>query len=305
MFRFWGYDIGAAWSAGQVVWSGKNPYLENSVFAYPPYYLPFCSAISLFSYRQAAILITGVNFLLTFYMAFITHRYLVDVCRIKFGRSSDFRYITVLSLVALNPFTLSALFQGQTSIFVFSSFLTAWYFLKIPTPRPLLAGLFLGLAAIKPHLVVLPCIWLALQKSWKALFLACFVVIALMLPAFIQYGPIETMKTWYTCLENYRLNSPLDRIGSPRIVGLSNMFFFLGLPTYNMLPLSMLAVLSLWCVRCRFNKENHLSILMIFTSLFVFMQNYDQLVLIPAFIPLACDFLYKKEWDFFKSLRCC
>jgi hypothetical protein len=102
--------------------------------------------------------------------------------------------------LVLSPAVFLCLEGGQTGLFIGAMTLGA---LRLADRRPALAGALIGLAAIKPHLVMLFPVALVAAGRWRALAAAAASALTLALASLALYGP-EPWVTWLTAEVPYQ-----------------------------------------------------------------------------------------------------
>lgn len=163
------YDAGAHAAAQRVFFASEAGY---TAFFYPPSFLPFCLPLGLLGYFPALcawLLATGVAF---------------GVALRSWGRAAGANlpfWIAVLAFPAV-PIVIT---HGQTSFLVAA--LLGLGAILVPR-RPILAGLLLGLATIKPQLGILVPLALLLTGEWKVIAAAAAGSIALAAVSTLAFG---------------------------------------------------------------------------------------------------------------------
>jgi hypothetical protein len=115
------------------------------------------------------------------------------------------------------PSTAHGLFYGQPSAFLAFLLMGGWYSLQ--RGRPWLAGVLLGIATFKPHVVVIPLFWILLERRWRTLLSAGLTALALSAFVMVRHGPIQSFVDWIHAMGRYDQGHS-NVLGSPRIWGL-------------------------------------------------------------------------------------
>ena len=137
-------------------------------YAYPPFFLFYILPLGVLSYYLAYLLWTiGSGY---FYFLVSVNRQLS-------------RYTVFLTIFA--PATITSLATGQTGLL--SSALIAGGFRAVTT-RPVLSGVFFGLASFKPQLGILIPIALISARLWQTLAVACATILTLVLASSLVFG---------------------------------------------------------------------------------------------------------------------
>jgi len=242
-----GSDFLSFWTAGRLLNAGNLPYntglhLEAMqsfapgltgypAFFYPPQFLLFCAALALAPYFVALagwLLATGAA-------------YLVAVR--TWASGVDLRNPMLVWFAAFPP-VLVTITHGQTS-FLVAALLGAG--LLLVRDRPLLSGVLLGLATIKPQLGLLVPIALLLTGSWRTIATASLTAVALALVTTLLFGK----EAWF---EWFALSGPATEamengaIGFGKMVSVFAALKVLGVPTgfaYALQGLSTFAVAAI------------------------------------------------------------
>lgn len=174
-----GTDFISFWTSGRMLHHGGNPYdaaahiaaqrqffvsgKGTTAFFYPPSFLPFCWPLGLTSYFSALAAWLGATATL----------YLVAVR--KWMRATEVQAPLWLLFVAY-PATVIVCTHGQTAFLVAGLLgLGLWL---VPS-RPVLAGVLLGIATIKPQFGLLLPLALLLTREWKVIGAAGLTALAL------------------------------------------------------------------------------------------------------------------------------
>jgi hypothetical protein len=187
-----------------------------------------------------------------------------------------------------NPFTSQVVWWGQTSLLAFSATLGAWYFYI--RQRRVLAGVCLGVAALKPQLCVLVIVWLALEREFKALVVAAATTLALAAYPMFTRGPLNVFVEWRTGLiANYAREANLPSF--PHKIGAGSLLhaahFPVLVPDALWICLGAAFVFAVWIFRARFNDLERLALVMAMTLIFNgYLHDYDYVAVIPILAAL-------------------
>jgi len=289
-------DSGAFYSVGRSIARGDNPYLVHTIFAYPPNYLLFCRVLSGFSWPTSCMIVAVLNLISLVTIISVISRIILRRTGAKHESRNSLLLQGMVGLVIVaNPFALNVMFMGQSSLVVCASVFVVWYVIRYVPGYDMLAGILLGVAAIKPNLVLLVGLWLVLEKRWRVIGAAAATVFLLMLYPVAKFGVVETFGGWRQAMANYQM-SPLNAIGEPHLIGVSNVLYVLGLPHANLMIVGVLLTAVLWCFRKRLHDKNILAMLMLLTSLFVYAHDYDLVVLSSVIIPFYF-YLPRSRWN--------
>ncbi|MEO6187103.1 MAG: glycosyltransferase family 87 protein, partial [Steroidobacteraceae bacterium] len=106
----------------------------------------------------------------------------------------------LVTVLAGSPYTANVIWTGQSTLVV--SCALVWSWVLAYSGRSLLAGVFLALASAKPQLVLLPALWLLLDRRWKVLFSAAGTAAALSAIPVVTTG-IATFTQWLQATTAY------------------------------------------------------------------------------------------------------
>lgn len=190
-----GTDFLSFWTAGHMLHEGGNVYDgaahaaaqqryftqdgAYTAFYYPPAFLPVCHVLGFLGYFPALaawLLATGGAY--------------AAAVRLWFARLAPGRYHWT-AIVALPP-VLIAVTHGQTSFM--AAALLGLGALLVPE-RPVLAGILLGLATIKPQFGLLVPLVLVLTRQWTVMAVAALSAVALSLVATLAFG-MDIWRDW-------------------------------------------------------------------------------------------------------------
>lgn len=277
-----GYDFMTFYSAGQLALEG-NPLrvfnittmftrqgeiapgnLQPFLWHYPPTYLLAVTPFALLPYLPA-------------YLAFML---VTLACYIAFVRSFDDRRIVLLLALVLPAGFLNA-YHGQ------NAFLTTallGFGLLLVEKRPVLAGICIGLLAIKPHIAILVPFAFAAGGYWRAFFAAALTASLFCLAATFAFG----FDFWETFLANFHVVSRILEVGWLPWVKMPTVYAFtrlLGLPNALALGLQFAgAAAALLVVVRAWHRPGPLDLkasLLILATLFVspYFFDYDLVLL--------------------------
>ena len=141
-------------------------------WSYPPYALFAFAPFSWLPYPVAFALFTGGGIAL----------FLLAFCRALPARPTPL----MLLCVTLAPACVINYYSGQNGLYIAALGLFALLQLE---KRPALAGILIGILAIKPHLGLLWPILLIATRSWRAFTFAALTVLLLVAASYFVYGP--------------------------------------------------------------------------------------------------------------------
>lgn len=150
--------------------------------------------------------------------------------------------------------------------------------------RPVLAGLMLGLAAIKPQLVIFVFFWLLLERRWLVVMVAGAVGVAMAAPLFAEFGLAQSFADWSMALKIYGQDQ-YNVLGSDQVMGIPSLIAAAGFvppPVWLATLIGLGATAALW-IFARAPRPLALTVtFLIVLQMLVFSRQYDFPMLIPA-----------------------
>jgi hypothetical protein len=294
-FAFY-YAAGKCWWNGGSMWNYEALTKEftairgyapggNHGLAYPPLFVPFTLLYGYFDITTAKCIHLVLILMSLSTVCYIAIR--TTLCDNKLYYSQLF----IVALIFGNPFTLMAVHLGQASIFVFAASFLGWYL--IYKHKEYFGGACLAFAAIKPQFVVLPLIWILLDKKFRAI--GSFIGVSLILSSYSFYvlGPIESISQWLHCLFSYgEVAGTADVLGSIHVIGLPSFLVALGAPVigkFGILGCLLLLTMLLFRFRAHFDDEYIFPLLNVMFIGLCYGHNPDMLFLLsalPVFWPI-------------------
>jgi len=225
-----GSDFISFWTTGHMLASGANPYdgaahiaAQRAFFAsdsgytaffYPPSFLPFCRPLGMLGYFPALgawLAATGALYLAA-----------IGAWRRQMAITAP-PWLVFLAFPAV-PIVVT---HGQTAFLVAGLLgLGAWL---VPS-RPVLAGVFFGLAAIKPQFGLLLPLVLLLTREWKVVAAAASTALALALFAALAFGP-QAWPDWVAASERAQDAMAAGAVGYAKMSSPFAALKLLGAPT--------------------------------------------------------------------------
>jgi hypothetical protein len=176
------------------VLSSRTP-TDLSWYVYPPFSLFGVQLLGGLSYVRAVAVWSLAP--LPFYFALLVahaRRSEAALARVE-GRHGRLGWLGYLALAGMTlPFLSANLMSGQIGAIVAVLMLAAAYFWP---DRPIVAGVFIGLLAIKPQVGLLIPFALAAARRWRAMAAAAVTVAGLAVASFVWFGP----RMWTDFLE--------------------------------------------------------------------------------------------------------
>jgi Glycosyltransferase family 87 len=182
-YRWVGMDFAPFWVGVREMFHGINPYSPETtlkiqelvyggpalgadpmMFVYPAWLFAPIASFSLMPYKWAAIIYTG-----TLLWALLNFLFILSS---KLGKGNFLKQSLWLAWLILGslPFLVISVTKGQLG---YLSLLALFLAYQLRKQKPLVAGILLGFALIKPTVTVIPVagflLWTLLQKDWKFL----------------------------------------------------------------------------------------------------------------------------------------
>jgi hypothetical protein len=295
---------GTCWAAGQTPYAAETyvPRIEaaspnpdpDRFFAYPPTAAPL--ALGLVGLPEAGRwpIWVSVNLLGALGLAWVLARWLQ---RRDPGRGfwAAFGPWAVAAMVLANPATWDALHLGQPTPLLLLALVAGWYW--VYGGRPWLGGALLGLGLIKPPVMALPLLWLALERRWRPLVIAGAVALALASYPILLHGPIAPLAGWFEQMHAYQGPS-FNQYGSDDLFGLMSLVAALGVSVPS--PTTVLALFALALVAGYWflPRRRPLEVLAVLITLYVgciYAHRYDLMMLAVA-LAVGWPYLRPRAW---------
>ena len=161
-----GIDMGVFYKAGQLFVNGGNPWLDlmntGEPFSYPPHGASVLSIYGFLPHKYALFLHNIINILSIAVLAYLANKWYLKITN---WRTMNFAQGLSLAIIIGNPFMMHSLFLGEMVMPATAMVMLSWHCLN--SGRVLLAGIFLGLATIKPQVAFLYVLWLMLNLKYE------------------------------------------------------------------------------------------------------------------------------------------
>lgn len=278
--RYWLAGINA-YAPAQAIDAGPlGDVYTRYVMGYPPQSALLCMALALVSARSAELAMSGLNLAAVGVLAWIA---VASVEEAVPPATSTAQRWYVPALVAGNLATAYVLWMGQTTLIVAAALAACWWCARYG--RPVLAGVLLALASIKPPLSVFVALWLVLERQGRVLAAAATATCLLALVPMVVLGPLAAWREWLVAVAHYA-GAPQNAVGSRMVFNLRSLLYACGLHSPDFLGLGVVATLALFAARERFAAREILGLLIGFGLVFGYGHGYDLaalVVLVPAF----------------------
>lgn len=295
----WSWDLETLYSGGVILLRRINPYgvpvtlpeltregVKNWIYAYPPNFSPVAILLAVPGYTATRWLMLAANLAAVGVMILYVLRLMrcPDQAAVSLALPSRELEITVAGAILASPFVAHVLWLGNTTLLVTAALLVGWH--SLASGRHVLAGVFLALAAVKPQLVLLPGLWLLLERRWVTIASAAAASLVLSSYSMIVFGPVAAFRNWIAGIGHYLEQVDTDP-GCLYCFGVGELLSAGNLPIrfIDMLVVAGLGLLWLW--REHLTRLEILALLNALTVLFLPVQNYDLAVLAPLVGVLA------------------
>jgi hypothetical protein len=305
-----GWDLVYFQAAGQSWIEGHTPYgsdfyktrvqanapheQPDLFFAYPPASAPLMMGLAALPDGSRWAIWTAINLALTLTLAWLLARWLAR-------RDTGTGFLAALgpwlagAFVLASPYTWDAFSLGQTMPLVLLTLVAGWQ--ATTRGNPWAGGALIGLAAIKPTVVVLPVLWLVLDKHWRAVVAAGAMTLALSAYPMLLHGPIEPVTGWLAQIQAYEAAS-FNHYGSDDVIGLTSFIAAIGGPVLS--PTLVLAGLALALVAlhrlCPPKRSmDVLALLLVLFAGLVYAHRYD-LMMISVTAAVIWPYVRTSAW---------
>ena len=161
----------------------------------------------------------------------------------------------VMGLGCLNTALQFTISHGQLSFLALTGALGAFYFSE--RKQFFIAGLFVVLASMKPHVALLFIIYLFIQqRDWRFFGWSSLLVGTTFIGVLIMGGDLNPIPE---IVANYKLYAEFGPNAPSRMLGLTNLMAFLGISRTILisLGLAIVTVLALWFRKMNIAPNNH------------------------------------------------
>ncbi len=290
--RYW-YVAAKAWLAG------LNPYDHNVFqtlatesglgdlmpFAYPPQSFAIGIYLAAFPFKISQLVWTITNVIAVILLSFFGVQLLKSRETNTEVECSRLARWIIPAIIIGNPFTAHVLWTGQTAMVICVVLIGSWQLAY--NGKPLLSGVLLGFASIKPQLSVLVILWLFLEGHWRTLLTAGISMLAFSAVPILVVSPSKILSEWGNAMKAYQLD-PAIASGLSYNTNLKSLLNGLGL---NLPPLSLLFFMLVAIVITfviwkmwrggKLHRNDILGILLGLSLLLFFGRDYDIVVLVP------------------------
>ncbi|MES2352823.1 MAG: glycosyltransferase family 87 protein [Pseudomonadota bacterium] len=248
-------------------------------FAYPPHIAPLCLFLSAFSWHDAKLFMIYLNVAATLCLGLVAAGVLNDDRMEPWAAKNGRTKGLVAALVIGNFSTAYVVWAGQTTLIVAAALLAGWCYMR--RGMVVMGGILIGIATIKPQLMLGVLFWLLLERRWKIVVIAAATALAMAIVPILISGPVGLLRDWYSAVSHYT-NASYNFLGSRMVFGVPSLLQAIDLPIPHIGPVLMfISVMALWYFRHRILDADILALLLGITLLFGYAHGYDLVVLAP------------------------
>jgi len=277
LFRssFFGFDFAVFHKAGVEFINGENPWLlsmnTGHPFSYPPHLGAVITLYGALPYDFALYFHATVNFASVISIAYLANRWFIGITNWK---EMSLAQGICIAMIIGNPFMAHSVYQGQLSLPATACALWSWHFLQ--KDRWMLAGLFLGIATLKPQVSLLYIVWLMMCLNFRILLCGGVVALLMLLPSFVNYGIFESFDAWFKSMSDYA-KVPANMPGFQHVVGLESVLVTLGIHGSGVIlkPLSFVSLILLFIKRDLFSPTFTISLFFVIALTFIYGHDSD------------------------------
>lgn len=288
-------DLDYFWAAGRLWAAGQNPYVpeaftaemqrigrqtEGTVLTYPPQFAPLSMLLGAFSLPVARWLMVGLGLAAFGALAWLAVRLVNDAAPSSATGLPATRWL-LPALVLGSPFAAHLVWIGQVTPLAVALLVGGW--VAVRRGQDVWGGLLLGLATFKPHFVLLPLLWLLLERRFRALAVAAGTSAACAAPGLGFADPLGVLGLWLRAVPTYQADAA-NHLGGEYMVGIPSGLAALGVPMPPLWALPLLGVLltvGLWLGRRRLDLDDVLAWLVLVQCLGVWVHSNDLVLLVP------------------------
>jgi hypothetical protein len=293
----WAMDLDVFQAAGRSWLARESPYDRSSLdrhfprdqaylpaFASPPGAAPFYMGLALFSQGNAMRLLYVLDLVAVGVLGWITARMAWEPVAPGLLPASRNVIWYFPALFAFSSFTIQTLWLGQVSLIGATALQAGWFFDR--KRQPVLGGLCLAVAGIKPQLLMLPLLWFLLERRWRLIVVSGVAAALLMAYPLALNGPIVEMKAWLAAVQDYKTHEP-NRLGSCFVVGIPSLLAAAGGPALDLTGLGIVLTAVLWWFRRRVCADDVPALLAMITLGIVYGHDLDFVYLAPLAVSLT------------------
>lgn len=193
--------------------------------------------------------------------------------------------IVAAGIVVSLPAASHTIWVGQTTLIPAVCLFLGWRMLR--EDRWIVAGVLLGIGTVKPQFMLMPLLWLVLERRPISVYVAIGVTaLILAVPALAISGPIQTPIDWLHSMSEYKTHFAAQ-LGYKHVIGLPSLIVALGGPGVPALPTAIGITALLFIVRHRIDPNDYLAIMVAALPALVYGHDPDLVLLAPTVAALA------------------
>jgi hypothetical protein len=255
-------------------------------FGYAPTYAPLSMLFGLLTEDAGRRLLWSLNWTCIAVLASLAWLWLRHPIDSAHRRASPFLVYLGVALAIGNPFVSHCMWMGQLTLLAGTAVILGWYLTY--RGHEFWAGLLFGLASFKAPVVILPVLWLALDRRWRVVL--AMIVTALILSSYplLLVGPVELMRSWYASIQGYQ-DVHVNVLGFRHVTGLSSFLVSANAPAPDpkaMLLISVAITVVMYRYTHRLVKDDVLGILFVLLLAFTYGHDYEFMYLMVVWIAL-------------------
>lgn len=259
--------------------------IQSVSYAYPPNSAPFSLTLSVGSISLGQVISGLINLASIIGILAFTH-YGARLTQLNTNVPAYDRRaaeVTTWALIIGNPFTAHVVWMGQTTLFSAALLLGSW--LLASRRLDLLSGIFLGISAIKPQLVLLVGFWFILDRRWQLICVSALTVVIMSgWPLWVN-GFNGSWGAWIHSLIDYQDGS-YNELVFKHVFGLRSLFATIGVSIPSTLPLALICTVLLYYFRKDYQVVWLIGPLIAISVLLVYAHDYDLAPLAIMAFPL-------------------
>ncbi len=291
-----GFDFLVFHKAGVDFVNSVDPWLASigtgAPFSYPPHISGFILFYGVLPLSVALGIHTVLNLFSVAVVAWLANKWFI---RHQYQQPMALATGLAIAISLGNPFIAHSVYEGQWSLPAVSFLFLSWHFLK--SQKTLLAGIFLGLATIKPQVSILYIVWLLIHRDIRVLLYGFGVAVVLMSPALFKFGLVGVFESWFQSMEYYGTqyaNIP----GTFFVVGLNSFFVSQGVMGLDLIFKlgSIAAVVALYVFRNSVSDVLTVILFLVFALTFIYGHDTDYVTLSILWSYFICLAFQRRDW---------
>lgn len=259
--------------------------IQSVSYAYPPNSAPFSLAMSVGSISMGQLIIGAINLASILGMLAFVHHAIRLTPSVADAAAQNLRVAEIVTwaVVIGNPFTAHVVWMGQTTLFSAAFLLGSWLF---ATKRlDLVAGILLGISAIKPQLVFLVGFWFLMDRRWTLIAASALTVVVMSgWPLWVN-GLEGSWVAWVRSLIDYQ-DGTYNTLAFKHVFGIRSLLAGQGILIPSTLPVAIVAAVILYRYRQSYDAVWLIGPLLAISVLLIYAHDYDLAPLAIMTFPL-------------------